>query len=293
MNKIDIISLCLQYGDKVHIVLTNKDKDGNPIETDAFFTGFRNYDRGKIRDFYGIFPVFAEANPDGTMGRRLLGGVTSWSPESIQSIRVVSEGEFSAEAVSALVRMDDILAQKAHRMLLSSMKRYAKMHPGRPTVYIGDDNAVSATLYGRYCDNACTIHAVTFRDGHFLYDAKTSDGEYKDYPDSRENSHVGVYVDHELLLLKTVLASIEEPSIPDDDGFFDFLKINARVRWNDGSAYRKALGEPGPVVTVKRIHEFEEEGGSVDGDTPIIIDDGTSEPVTVKASDLEPLAESE
>lgn len=293
MTNLEIISLCLQYGDKVHIVLKHKDENGNPIETDAFFTGFRNYDCGKVRDFYGIFPVFVEAKPDGTMGRRRLGGVTSWSPDSIQSIRVASEGEFSPEAVSALVRMDYFLAQKAHRMLLSTMKRYAKMHPGRPTVYIGDDNAVAATLYGRYCDNACTIHAVTLRDGHFLYDAKTSDGEYKDYPDSRENSHVGVYVDHELLLLRAVLSSIEEPCIPDDDGFFDFLKINARVRWNDGSAYRKALGAPGPVVTVKRIHEFEEEGGPVNEDTPIIIDDGTSEPVTVKASDLEPLAEVE
>lgn len=292
MTILEIISLCLQYGDKVHIVLTHKDKDGNPIETDAFFTGFRNYDRGKISDFYGIFPVFVEAKPDGTMGRRLLGGVTSWSPESIQSIRVVSEKEFSPEAVSALVRMDYILAQKAHRMLLSTMKRYAKMHPGRPTVYIGDDNAVAATLYGRYCDNACTIHAVTFRDDHLLYDAKTSDGEYKDYPDSRENSHVGVYVDHELLLLRAILSSIEKPCIPDDEeGFYDFLKINARVRWNDSSAYRKALGEPGPVVTVNRIHEYEEEGGPVNEDTPIIIDDGTSEPVTVKASNLEPLAE--
>ena len=294
MTKLDIISLCLQYGDKVHIVLVHKDKDGNPIETDAFFTGFRNYERGKIKDFYGLFPVFVEAKPDGTMGRKLLGGVTSWSPESIQSIRVVSEDEFSREAVFALVRMGDNLAQKAHRMLLSTMKRYAQMHPGRPTVYIGDDDAVAATLYGRYGDNACTIHAVTFRDGHLLYDAKTSDSKYKDYPDSRENSREGVYVDHELLLLKAVLSSIKEPCIPDDEeGYFNFLKINARVRWNDRSTYRKALCEPGPVVTVKRIHEFEEEGGPVYEDTPVIIDYGTSEPVTVKASDLEPLAEGE
>lgn len=292
MNKLDIISLCLQYGDKVHIVLTHKDKDGNPIETDAFFTGFRNYDRGKVRDFYGIFPVFVEAKPDGTMGRRLLGGVHSWSPESIQSIRVISEEDISLEAVSAFIRMGDNLAQKAHRKLLSVMKQYARMHPGRPRVYLGYDNAVAATLYGRYGNNACTIHAVTFRDGHLLYDAKTSDGEYKDYPDSGENSTQGVYVDHELFLLKAVLSSIEEPCIPDNESYFDFLKINARVRWNDGSAYRKALGKPGPVVTVKRIHEYEEEGGPVDGDTPIIIDNGTSE-VTVKASDLEPLAEGE
>ena len=293
MTRLDIISLCLRYGDKVHIVLTHKDKDGNPIEADAFFTGFRNYDRGKIRDFYGIYPVFAEAKPDGTMGQRLLGGSHSWSPESIQSIQVISEEDFSNEAVSALVRMSDNLAQKAHRMLLSVMKRYAEVHPGRPTVYIEDDDAVAATLYGRYGDNACTIHAVTYKDGRLLYDAKTSDGEYKDYPDSRENSSQGVYVDYELLLLKAVLASIEEPCIPDDEDFFDFLKVNARVRWNDRSAYRKALGEPGPVVTVKRIHEFEEEGGPVDGDTPVIIDNGTSEPVTVKASELEPLAEEE
>ena len=293
MTKLDIISLCLQYGDKVHIVLAHKDKDGHPVETDAFFTGFRNYDRGKVRDFYGLYPVFHEAKPDGTMGRRLLGGVTSWSPDAIQSIRVISEEEFSPEAVSALVRMSDNLAQKAHGMLLSVMKRYARMHPGRPTVYLGYDGAVADTLYGRYGDNACTIHAVTFRDGRLLYDAKTSDGEYKDYPDSRDNSSQGIHVDHELLLLKAVLSSIEDPCIPDDDGFFDFLKINARVRWNDRSAYRKALGKPGPVVTVKRIHEFEEEGGPVDVDTPVIIDNGTSEPVTVKASDLEPLAEGE
>lgn len=293
MTKLDIISLCLQYGDKVHIVLTHKDKEGNPVEADAFFTGFRNYDRGKIRDFYGLYPVFHEAKPDGTMGQRLLGGVHSWSPESIQSIQVISEENFSSEAVYALVRMGDNLAQKAHGMLLSVMKQYARMHPGRPTVYLGYDNAVAATLYGRYGDNACTIHAVTYRNGRLLYDAMTSDSEYKDYPDSRENSTQGVYADHELLLLKAVLASIEEPCIPDDDGFFDFLKINARVRWNDRSAYRKALGNPGPIVTVKRIHEFEEEGGPVDGDTPVIIDNGTSEPVTVKASDLEPLAEGE
>lgn len=293
MTKLDIISLCLQYGDKVHIVLTHKDKDGNPIEVDAFFTGFRNYDRGKIRDFYGLYPVFVEAKPDGTMSRKLLGGATSWIPESIQSIRVISEEEFSPEAVSAIVRMSDTLAQKAHRMLLSVMKRYAEMHPGRPMVYLGYDNAVAATLYGRYGDNACTIHAVTYRNGRLLYDAMTSDSKYKDYPDSRENSTQGVYVDHELLLLKAVLSSIEEPCIPDDEGYFDFLKINARVRWNDGSAYRKAIGEPGPVVTVKRIHEFEEEGGPVNGDTPIVIDYGPSEPVTVKASELEPLAEGE
>ncbi len=293
MTKLDIISLCLQYGDKVHIVLAHKDKDGNPIETDAFFAGFRNYDRGKVRDFYGLFPVFVEAKPDGTMGRRLLGGVTSWCPESIQSIRIISEEEFSPEAVSALVRMGDNLAQKAHRMLLSVMKRYAEMHPGRPTVYLGYDNAVAATLYGRYGDNACSIHAVTYRDGRLLYDAMTSANEYKDYPDSRENSTQGVYVDHELLLLKAVLSSIEEPCIPDDEGYFDFLKINARVRWNDGSTYRKAIGEPGPIVTVKRIHEFEEEGGPVDGDTPGIIDHEIFELVTVKASDLEPLAEGE
>ena len=293
MTKLDIISLCLQYGDKVHIVLTHKDKDGNPIEADAFFTGFRNYDRGKIRDFYGLYPVFVEAKPDGTMSRKLLGGAKSWIPESIQSIRIVSEEDISHETVSALVRMSDTLAQKAHRMLLSVMKRYAEMHPGRPTVYLGYDNAVAATLYGRYGDNACTIHAVTYRNGRLLYDAMTSDSKYKDYPDSRENSTQGVYVDHELLLLKAVLSSIEEPCIPDDEGYFDFLKINARVRWNDGSAYRKAIGEPGPVVTVKRIHEFEEEGGPVDGDTPIVIDYGTSEPSTVKASELEPLAEGE
>ena len=293
MTKLDIISLCLQYGDKVHIVLTHKDKDGNPIEADAFFTGFRNYDRGKIRDFYGLYPVFVEAKPDGTMGRKLLGGATSWIPESIQSIRIVSEEDISHETVSALVRMSDTLAQKAHRMLISVMKRYAEMHRGRPTVYLGYDNAVAATLYGRYGDNACTIHAVTYRNGRLLYDAMTSDSKYKDYPDSRENATQGVYVDHELLLLKAVLSSIEEPCIPDDEGYFDFLKINARVRWNDGSAYRKAIGEPGPVVTVKRIHEFEEEGGPVDGDTPIVIDYGTAEPGTVKASELEPLAEGE
>lgn len=293
MTKLDIISLCLQYGDKVHIVLTHKDKDGNPIEADAFFTGFRNYDRGKIRDFYGLYPVFVEAKPDGTMSRKLLGGAKSWIPESIQSIRIVSEEDISHETVSALVRMSDTLAQKAHRMLISVMKRYAEMHRGRPTVYLGYDNAVAATLYGRYGDNACTIHAVTYKNGRLLYDAMTSDSKYKDYPDSRENSTQGVYVDHELLLLKAVLSSIEEPCIPDDEGYFDFLKINARVRWNDGSAYRKAIGEPGPVVTVKRIHEFEEEGGPVDGDTPIVIDYGTAEPGTVKASELEPLAEGE
>ena len=128
MTKLDIISLCLQYGDKVHIVLAHKDKEGNPVEADAFFTGFRNYDRGKVRDFYGLYPVFHEAKPDGTMGRRLLGGVTSWSPDAIQSIRVISEEEFSPEAVSALVRMSDNLAQKAHGMLLSVMKQYARMH---------------------------------------------------------------------------------------------------------------------------------------------------------------------
>lgn len=293
MNKLDIISLCLQYGDKVHIVLTHKDKDGNPVETDAFFTGFRNYDRGKIRDFYGLYPVFHEAKPDGTMGQRLLGEVHSWSPESIQSIQVISEENFSSEAVYALVRMNDNLAQKAHGMLLSIMKQYARMHPGRPTVYLGYDNAVAATLYGRYGDNACTIHAVTYRNGRLLYDAMTSDSKYKDYPDSRDSSSQGVYVDYELLLLKAVLASIEEPCIPDDEDFFNFLKVNAYVQWNDRSAYRKALGNPGPVVRVKRIHEFEEEGGPVDGDTPVIIDNGSSEPFTVKASELEPLAEGE
>ncbi len=50
MTTLDIIALCLRYGEKVHIYL-NPDKTGKCVHSDAFFAGFRHFGKGIIKSF--------------------------------------------------------------------------------------------------------------------------------------------------------------------------------------------------------------------------------------------------
>lgn len=104
MTMLEIISLCLQYGDKVHIVLAHKDKDGNPIETDAFFGGFRCWDN-ICRDFDSLLPIFYEVGKDGNKTRKLLLGERCFSPSSLLSVRRTSPMKPTADAVKAICNM--------------------------------------------------------------------------------------------------------------------------------------------------------------------------------------------
>ena len=288
MTILDIITLCLQSGDKVHIVFAHKDKDGKNPETDAFFGGFRCWDN-ICRDFYSFLPIFYEVGKDGNQSRRLLLGERCFSPSSLLSVRRTSPMSLTADAVGAICNMKYNIDREAHQSIVDYMKRYVELHPGRPKVYLNPDDGVSATLDDKYCSYPGRIIAVSFIDGGLHYDIQTDTDLEKDVPDYRDVSRCGIFVENETELLKTILNTVEAPYYPEDEDFFDFIKRGAKVRWNDVPEYISRMKKPGPLVKVIGIHEFDEEGGPVDENTPIRIKTDEEEPVIiVKAKELEP-----
>ena len=288
MTILDFLALALQAGDKVHIVFAHKDKDGKNPETDAFFGGFRCWDN-ICRDFYSFLPIFYEVGKDGNQSRRLLLGERCFSPSSLLSVRRTSPMSLTADAVGAICNMKYNIDREAHQSIVDYMKRYVELHPGRPKVYLNPDDGVSATLDDKYCSYPGRIIAVSFIDGGLHYDIQTDTDLEKDVPDYRDVSRCGIFVENETELLKTILNTVEAPYYPEDEDFFDFIKRGAKVRWNDVPEYISRMKKPGPLVKVIGIHEFDEEGGPVDENTPIRIKTDEEEPVIiVKAKELEP-----
>ena len=288
MTILDFLALALQAGDKVHIVFAHKDKDGKNPETDAFFGGFRCWDN-ICRDFYSFLPIFYEVGKDGNKSRRLLLGERCFSPSSLLSVRRTSPMSLTADAVGAICNMKYNIDREAHQSIVDYMKRYVELHPGRPKVYLNPDDGVSATLDDKYCSYPGRIIAVSFIDGGLHYDIQTDTDLEKDVPDYRDVSRCGIFVENETELLKTILNTVEAPYYPEDEDFFDFIKRGAKVRWNDVPEYISRMKKPGPLVKVIGIHEFDEEGGPVDENTPIRIKTDEEEPVIiVKAKELEP-----
>lgn len=301
MTTLDIIALCLRYGEKVHIYL-NPDKTGKRVDTDAFFTGFRHYGKGIIRSFDSLYPVFHSVRKDGTMSSKLLGGMDAWSPLSIASITKLENIEMNAEVVPALVELQYNLQKGSHDALIGIMKHYAQMHPGRPKVWFSEDDGVSATLEAKYCSYSGTIYAVSIIDGKIHYDISTEMDYQRDVPDYRDVSRCGVFVEDELYLLKVVLNTIKDYSEPCEydplkEEFYKFIKPGARVRYSNNDpeirAYQKKMDLPGPIVTIVKVNT--EEDGVIECSTEVEIRTEGENPRTfiADACDLEPLAEGE
>ena len=299
MTTLDIIALCLQYGEKVHIYL-NPDKTGKRVDTDAFFAGFRHYGKGIIRNFDSLYPVFHSVSKDGTMSSKLLGGMDAWSPLSIAGIVKLENKEVNPEAVPALVELQYNLQKGSHDALLSIMKHYAQMHPGRPKVWFSEDDGVSATLDDKYGSYSGTIYAVSIIDGKIHYDISTETDYQRDVPDYRHDSCGSVFVKDELYLLKIVINTIKGYNKPCEydpleEEFYKFVKPGARVRYNEpeSRAYRENIGLPGPIVTIIKVNT--EKDGVVEWNTEVEIRTEGENPrtVTADACDLEPLAEGE
>ena len=288
MTILDIIALCLRSGDRVHITINCKDAEGAYIETDAYFAGFRHYGGSHgtalVTDFQGLYPVFREVARDGSMSRRLLWGDRSWDPGLIHDIVKTAPRALttvSPEYALAYMKFRKEIHNESDRMLVELMKRYAAMHPGRPKVYLGEDDGVFGKIFNKEGnDLKGFITAVSYRDGRLLYDFQTSD-----CPGVTEEG--SVHVHNRTVLLAAVAAAIQMPAWPDekDPAFFGFIAPGARVRYNEQSAYREYAGTPGPVVTVKEtqhtpVFRYDER--------VVILHDGKETAVT--ACELEPLA---
>ena len=285
MTILDFLSLALQTGDKVHIRFNYSGEDN---ECDAYFGGFRCYDN-IIRDFFSICPIFYEVGKDGKQSRRLLKGERCFSPSSLLSVRRLSPMKLTPDAVVAVCDLKEMIDKEAHAYLVNFMRDYATCHPGRPKIYLDLDDGVSATLDDKYCSYPGRIIAVSFIDGGLHYDIQTDTDLEKDVPDYRDVSRYGIFVENETILLKTILNTVEAPYYPEDEDFFDFIKRGAEVRWNDVPEYISRMKKPGPLVKVIGIHEFDEDGGPIDENTPIRIKADPEEPVIiVKAKELEP-----
>lgn len=291
MTILDILTLCLRYGDRVHLFLEKKDENGQSVEKDAFFAGFRRYEDGIIRDFNGLFPVFHEVNAQGKMSNRLLDGVRSWSPEAITAIRKTEEPRIDPQSVPALTELQRTLQNESLCAIKSVMQRFAAMHPGRPKLWFGNDDSVSCIFEGKYSSSGGTVNAVSYVDGHLFYDIHLDDGDYeKDVPDIFDVCRNGVYVENKLFLLESILGAIKAPAWPDADScdpdgerFFDYIVPGARLRWNDTDKFRLYCGKSGPAVTVTMVPS-----GPIAYDSIIGISfEGKN--VKVQACELEPM----
>ena len=129
MTIYDILALCLRYGEKVRIYF-NHNSEKETSGTEAYFAGYRIYEKGIIKDPYGLFPVFHAVDKNGKMSNRLLHGVKSWSPSSLARIVKVEKKEIDLDVVPALVELNSTLQREIHDAIIAVMKKYAKMHPG-------------------------------------------------------------------------------------------------------------------------------------------------------------------
>ncbi len=298
MTILDIMALCLQYGEKVHIVFSYKDENGKQKETDAYFGGIRYYEGPVIKDFQDFFPIFKEIDKNGNMSNRLLKGVTSWSPQSLQSISKLTNEELRPEAIPSLVELAYNLKQKSHDSILNLMKSFAHAHPGRPKIWLPYSDGVSGVLDAKYCSYSGTIIAVSLVGDELKYDINTGCDVDNDVPDYRDVCRCGIWVEDELYLLKVILDSIEDPVLqyPDEmtdqfsveDGFFSYIKPGARLRYSEDY---KQMRFPGPIVKVKNVHI---EDDTIDGKTFVdIVSECNGKELSVEAYTLEPLAEGE
>lgn len=286
MTILDLLALALQSGDKVHITFAYPSNGVH--ECDAYFMGFRHYGKGLVRDFLELYPVFYEAGRDGHATRRLLHGVSSWSPSALRHVSRLSPMKLTADAVVAICDLKAEVDRAAHDALLTFMADYARCHPGRPKIYLDPDGSMSATLQDKYCSYSGTIEAVSFVDGRILYDVSTEMELEKDVPDYRDASRGGVYVEDETYLYKLLLGASKEPYYPEEDeSFFEYIRPGAKLRWNDNPEFIERFMKPGPVVTVMGAIP---PNGAVTADTSVtIILCNNERRVTVKAKELEPL----
>ncbi len=294
----DVFALCLQYGEKVHIVFKHKDENGSHVEADAFFGGYKHYGGKVVTDAYGFFPIFREITKKGEMSNRLLSGVSCWSPDSLLHITKLSEKEFHPETIPSLVDLTCNLKRKSHDFVVGLMKSFAHAHPGRPKIWLPYSDGVSGVLDAKYCSYSGTIIAVSLVGDELKYDISTECDIDKDVPDYRDVCRCGVWVDDELYLLKVILDSIEDPVLryPDEmidqfsveDGFFSYIKPEARLRYSEDY---KQMRFPGPIVKVKNVHI---EDDTIDGNTIVdVVSECDGEELSVEAYTLEPLAEGE
>ena len=294
MTIYDILALCLRYGEKVRIYFShNSEKETSG--TEAYFAGYRIYEKGIIKDPYGLFPVFHVVDKNGKMSNRLLDGVKSWSPSSLAGIVKVEKKEIDLDAVPALVALNTTLQRESHDAVIAVMKKYAKMHPGMPKIWLDEENGVAGTLDDKYCSYPGTVVAVSYIDGILHYDISTQTDYDTDVPDYREVSRCGVYIEDDLYLLKAILANVKMTK-PDPDiharteEYYSFIKPGSRVRYNDDCRYRIAQELPGPIVTVKKVCAGSDNTPAFDTEVTIIKD---GQELSVQAYELEPLSDQE
>lgn len=294
MTIYDILALCLRYGEKVRIYFNHNSEKGNS-GTEAYFAGYRIYEKGIIKDPYGLFPVFHAVDKNGKMSNRLLNGVKSWSPSSLAGIVKVEKKEIDQDVVPALVELNSTLQRESHDAIIAVMKKYAKMHPGMPKIWLDEGNGVAGTLDDKYCSYSGTVVAVSYIDGVLHYDISTQMDYDTDVPDYRDVSRCGVYIEDELYLLKAILANVKMTK-PDPDiharteEYYSFIKPDSRVRYNDDCRYRIAQELPGPIVTVKKVCVGPDDTPTFDTEVTIIKD---GEELSVQAYELEPLSDQE
>lgn len=288
MTTLEILALCLRYGEKVKIYYGPSDNK-KVSEAVAYFAGYYTSGKEYIRNANDLLPVFKAVTKDGKMSNRFLNDLKAWPPSSIRAITKIEKEPINPDDVPAFLSLDRTIKKESRDCIVSLLTRYTKMHPGRPKLWFDGENLIGGTVYTKHDSYACSVYAISLVDGKLLYDVSTD----MDNETGIEN----VEITDKIGLLDSVLKAIKGPNKPDPDvcpleeeDFYEFIVPGALVRYNDNSDYRSYQELPGPIVEVVSVNDDEDLPTDFDTDVVIEID---GEKKSVKAWELEPIADNE